>query len=187
MKKYVLLIAASAMIASSGQARKPPQLTGLELQQIQARDFEAPKDMSFAAVMTVLQDSGYRIGSADRDTGLITGSASTNSNTTWLPFVGFGRSKKTPVVSAFIESRGIGSRIRLNFVLSKSKSMMYGLSSSDEQPITDAIVYQSAFEKIEKEVFVRQSLKSAPSSALPATDGTAPVAPVTPATVPSGK
>ncbi|MBW0008106.1 MAG: hypothetical protein JO335_10380 [Sphingomonas sp.] len=142
---------------------------------MQARDFDAPKTITFPAVMTVLQDAGYRIGAADKDTGLITGTASVQSHTTWMPFVGFGRSKKTPVVSAFIEDRGTGSRIRLNFVMAKTKSMMYGMGSSDEEPMTDPAIYQGAFEKIEKEIFVRLSLnKPAPAVAAAPAPSTVP-------------
>lgn len=173
-----LLVAAAVTTLSAGPAaaKKAPQLTGLALQQIQARDFEAPKSVTFPAVMTILQDSGYRIATADKDTGLITGSASTNSKMTWLPFVGFGRSKKTPVVSAFIEERGVGSRIRLNFVMAKTKNMAYGMTSSDEEPITDAAVYRDAFEQIEKEIFVRLSTAVRPA---PAAQPAPPAAPAT--------
>ena len=161
MRKLILILGAAALVSTSpALARKRPEVSGLALQQIQARDFEAPKDVTFPSVMTVLQDSGYRIADADKDTGLITGSASTKSNTTWVPFIGFGKSKKTPVVSAFIEDRGTGSRIRLNFVMAKTKSGMYGMSSSDEEPITDALAYKTAFEKIEKEIFIRQALNA---------------------------
>lgn len=166
MRKLILVLGAAALVSTSpALARKNPEVSGLQLQQIQARDFEASKEVTFPSVMTVLQDSGYRISSADKDTGLITASASTKSNTTWVPFIGFGKSKKTPVVSAFIEDRGAGSRIRLNFVMAKTKSGMYGMSSSDEEPITDAVTYKTAFEKIEKEIFIRQSL-NAPKPAL---------------------
>jgi hypothetical protein len=173
MRKLILILGATALVSTSpAQAKKKPEISGLELQQIQARDFEASKEVTFPSVMTVLQDSGYRIAAADKETGLITGSASTKSNTTWVPFIGFGKSKKTPVVSAFIEDRGTGSRIRLNFVMAKTKSGMYGMSSSDEEPITDALAYKNAFEKIEKEIFIRQSL-NAPK---PAAAVAAPVA-----------
>jgi len=175
MRKLVLAIAAlSVGFSSHVWARKKEELSGLALQQIQARDFAVSKSLSFPAVMTVLQDSGYRISAADKDTGLITASASTNSHTTWVPFVGFGRSKKTPVVSAYIEDSGAGSRVRLSFVMAKTKNGMYGMSSSDEEPILDASVYQTAFEKIEKEVFVRQSLST--SVATPAVPAATPVA-----------
>ncbi len=181
MRKLILVLGAAALVsASPALARKRPEISGLALQQIQARDFEAPKEVTFPSVMTVLQDSGYRIAGADKETGLITGSASTKSNTTWVPFIGFGKSKKTPVVSAFIEDRGTGSRIRLNFVMAKTKSGMYGMSSSDEEPITDALAYKNAFEKIEKEIFIRQSLnapkpKPIIAAAAPAIPSPAPI------------
>ena len=178
MKKLILCavgLTALASFTSSADAKKAPQLTGLALQQIQSRDYEAAKNVSFAAVMTVLQDSGYRIQAADKDTGLITGTASTASHVTWVPFVGFGRSKKTPVISAYIEDRGRGSRVRLNFVMAKTKNQGYGMSWSDEEPITDPATYRDAFERIEKEIFVRQALNA------PTQPTSAPVAASAPA------
>ncbi len=156
MSKIML---AAALLSSGAFAEKKPKMSGLELQQMQSRDFEAPQKVAFAAVMSVLQDDGYSIGSADRETGLITGTASTKSKMTWLPFVGFGRSKKTPVVSAYIEERGAAnSRIRLNFVMGKVSSSGGSVGLSDEEPILDPAVYQSAFEKIDKAVFLRLSI-----------------------------
>jgi hypothetical protein len=140
-------------------AKKAPQISGLALQQIQSKDFEATKAVTFPAVMSVLQDSGYRIGAADRDTGLITATASTKTKMTWLPFIGFGNSKKTPVVSAYIEDRGPNmSRVRLNFVMGKVTNNSSFGGITDETPITDAIVYQDAFEKINQAVFVRLAM-----------------------------
>lgn len=134
-------------------------MTALQIQQLQSKDFEASKDLTFAAVMTVLQDAGYRIQAADRDTGLITGVGTSSSKMTWLPFVGFGRSKKTPAVSAFVEELAPGiTRVRLNFVLAKVKSNSYGAGLGDEEAILDAVVYQDAFEKIGQGVFIRQSM-----------------------------
>lgn len=177
MRSILISVAAAGILfCAPAHAKKPPQLTGLALQQIQARDFEVKKDVSFPAVMTVLQDSGYRIQAADRDTGLVTALASTKSKLTWAPFVGFGRSKKTPVVSAYIEDRGAGSRVRLSFVMAKVKSNAYGTSLSDEEPITDPATYRDAFERIEKEIFVRQALMA------PAPKPIASMAQPTPAT-----
>lgn len=174
MREISYAVAACIVLgASPVQAKKEPQLTGLALQQIQARDYEVTKEVTFPSVMTILQDSGYRIQEADKDTGLITATASTKSKLTWAPFVGFGKSKKTPVVSAYIEDRGSGSRIRLSFVMAKVKSNAYGTSLSDEEPITDPATYRDAFERIEKEIFVRQAVlapvRSTPQAApLPA-------------------
>jgi len=181
-------IALSVVLVPTGAfAKKKPQITGLALQQIQSRDFEVPKSTTFPAVMSVLQDSGYRIGAADRDTGLITASASTKTKMTWLPFIGFGNSKKTPVVSAYIEDRGPNmSRVRLSFVMGKiSNNNSFG-GVTDEEPINDVTVYQEAFEKINQAVFVRQAMDApaVPTSAPPviaAPTSTTPVAPtVTP-------
>ena len=165
MKTYKSIIAVTAILLVSEPAlsKKPPQISAMALQQMQSRDYETSKVYTFPSVMTVLQDSGYRILAADKETGLITATASTKSKMTWAPFVGFGRSKKTPVVSAFIEDRGNGSRVRLNFVMANTKNGAYGANWSDEDPIIDPVVYRDAFERIDKEVFVRQSL-SAPAA-----------------------
>jgi len=177
MKIAAKLITAGLLVTSPlASFAKQPTPSGLELQQIQAKDFEQPKNIVFSAVMSVLQDAGYRILSADKDTGLITGIASTESHTTWVPFVGFGRKKLTPAVSAYVEDRSPTiSRLRLNFVMTKYKSNSYG-SDAGEKPITDPGVYRDAFEKIEKAIFVRVAM-DAPSQPAAA----APVQPATPA------
>jgi hypothetical protein len=171
--RTIALVVLATAVAMPAMAKKAPVLTGLELQQIQSRDFEAPKDVSFAAVMTVLQDAGYRINAADRDTGLITGTASSESKMIYSLWSGFGKSKKTPIVSAYIESRGAtNSRVRLNFVLAKIKSSIYGSQPQDEEPIIDTAIYQGAFEKINQAVFVRQAMDA------PATTPAAAATPV---------
>ena len=154
------VMAGSLILVGPVEGKKSPPVSGLAQQQIQARDYEVSKAVSFPSVMTVLQDSGYRIESADKDTGLITGVASTTSKTTYNLFWGLGKKKKTPVVSAFVEDRGSGSRVRLNFVLATTKSRIYGVNSSDEEPISDPEIYRDAFERIEKEIFVRQAMNA---------------------------
>ena len=166
MKKAILALAFVSAVGAGAVHAKKPQITGLELQQIQARDFEAPKNVTFAAVMTVAQDSGFRITSADKDTGLISGVGTSERHLTWVPFVGFGSSKKNPVITAFIEERGRGSRVRLNFVMAKVKGNLYG-NWSDEDAIVDPQIYKDAFEKVEKEVFIREA-ENAPAPALAA-------------------
>ena len=94
-------LAACAIVAGPAEAKKKPEISSLALQQMQSRDYEVPKAVTFPSVMTILQDAGYRIESADKDTGLITGVASTSSKTTYNFFWGFGQKKRTPVVAAF--------------------------------------------------------------------------------------
>lgn len=158
------LVLATSSIALAGE--KKPQMSTLELQAIQSHDFEAAKDDTFGAVMTVLQDAGYRIQAGDVQTGLITGVGSSQGKLTYNLIWGFGKKKQTPMVSAFIEKIGAGSRVRLNFVMAKLKSNLYGSQPEDEDPVLDATVYKDAFEKIEQALFVRQAMTtSAPPSA----------------------
>jgi len=177
MRKFLILLAMSVVVMSAPvQAKKTPELTGLQLQQLQSHEFEGDKEMVFASVMSVLQDSGYRIQAADKDTGLITGIASTKSKVTYNLFIGFGRSKKSPIVSAFIENRAPGvSSVRLSFVMAKVKSSLYGSAPQDEEPIYDASVYKDAFEKIDQALFIRKGMAApAPMTSTTATPVAAP-------------
>src|SRR5690348_7533530 len=103
-KRFIAAVGSCLVIVAPAPAiaKKQPEVTGLALQQIQSRDYEVSKDITFPSVMTVLQDSGYRIEAADKDTGLITGVASTKNVTTYNIFWGLGKKKRTPSVSAFI-------------------------------------------------------------------------------------
>lgn len=178
MSRFVYVAAASlALVAlqSAASAKDKPQMTALQLQSIQTHDFEAAKDQVFGSVMSVLQDSGYRIQNGDLQTGLITGIGSSKGKLTYNLLWGFGKSKKAPVVSAFIEQIGVVTRVRLNFVMAKMSSNEYGAQPQDEEPITDAEVYRDAFEKIEQALFVRQSM-TAPTP-VPAAPVVAPAAP----------
>ena len=172
-------LAVACLSASASEAKKKVVMSSLELQQLQSREIEAGKEQVFGAVMSVLQDSGYRIQAADKDTGLITGIASTSSKLSWKPFVGFGKSKKSPIVSAFIEPRSpTTTRVRLSFVMGKINSTMYGAGPQDEEPIYDVAVYQNAFEQINQTVFIRQTMDA------PAATVASPAAPVAPAAAP---
>lgn len=168
MRKNFLAIAVTLALASSAAPLvakdKAPAMTALQIQTMQTHDFEAKKDDVFAAVIGVLQDAGYRIESGDLPTGLITAIGSSKGKMTYNLFTGFGKSKKTPIVTAFVEQIGSITRVRLNFVMAKVKSSIYGSQPSDEEPILDAAIYADAFEKIDQNLFVRRSMMDAPPS-----------------------
>ena len=133
--------------------------SGLALQQVQSKEFETSADLLFAAVVSVFQDDGYRITQADKSSGFVTGLGSAQQKTTYNFWFGLGKKKTVPAFSALIEQRGPNlARVRLNFVLSEQKSRN---SFSDEKPVTDPAAYQKAFERIAKELFVRQSMMNA--------------------------
>lgn len=179
MKAIFYVIGVSAVFANPVFSKKPEK-SGLELQQIQSRDFEVSKEITFPAVMSVLQDAGYRINAADRDTGLITGQGSASGKITYNILFGVGNKKRSPIVSAYIEPRGPNaSRVRLNFVMAVTKSSLYGMRAADEEPVEDPATYAEAFEKINQAVFIRQSVDSSaqPASTTPSINSEAVVAP----------
>jgi hypothetical protein len=153
----LMIFAISAPAIAGG---KQPELTGLELQQIQSKDLEAKYDLVFPSVMSVLQDQGYIINAADKNTGLITAQGQSKSGINYNLLWGFGKKTNAVRVSATVEqSSPIITRVRLNFVATSSSSSSYGIGSSDDKMITDPQIYANAFEKIEQAVFIKQSMQ----------------------------
>ena len=67
---------------------------------------------------------------------------------------GFSEVKNTRV-TAYIETIGKLTNVRLNFILSRQTSTQYGQTSKNERAILESNVYQNAFEKIENAIFIR--------------------------------
>jgi hypothetical protein len=193
MKKFA--VAAIAVTLALGAPPtfakdKKSEMTPLQLQAMQTKDFEANKEIVFASVMTVMQDAGYRIENADLATGIITGMGSSKGKMVYSLWSGIGKSKKTPIVSSYIEQIGPMTRVRLNFVMAKVKSSLYGSQPQDEEPVLEAEVYQDAFSKIDQALFIRQSMvqTSPPAAAtLPAPVEAAPVSTTQASTPPTAE
>ena len=146
----------SSLVLSGCATTPKTTLTPLEIQALQTRTYEHSKDIAFPSVMSVFQDLGYTVNSADKDTGLITAESATASDAAskfWLGITDVSQTKAT----AFIEQMGSSSSVRLNFVATNKKSTMYGRSDRQDTPILDAAVYQNAFERIENAIFMRSS------------------------------
>jgi hypothetical protein len=197
MRKIIGCVVAGTLlcVASPAFAKKQPELTPMQLQAIQQKEFETEKPTVFAAVMSVLQDLGYTIDSAEMVTGFITASSATTNKTNFFEAMAGVSGSGNTRVTAFCEARpGNRSRVRLNFVSTKSRSGMYGQSARQDQPILDPTVYQRAFERIDEAVFVNTATDSATTpkdqpaqptatkTDSPAEQGTA-TAPTSPATV----
>lgn len=136
---------------------KAPTLTPLQIQQIQSRSFEADKDVAFRSTVSVFQDLGYTIKSADLETGFIAAESAANSSQAAKLF-GISKVDQT-AVTAFIEAMGSKTSVRLNFVNRVETSSGYGQQDKQETPIYAPASYQSAFEKIENAIFIRKSMK----------------------------
>lgn len=161
------LIAAVFLSAAPAFAEKKKALTPMELQAIQSREFETSKEIAFGAVMTVIQDLGYTVQSADINSGFITAASPTENKTNFFEALGGAASSGNTVMTVFLlHMPNKMTRIRLNFVNSKNTSTAYGQGSRQDKPILDAAVYNNAWERIDEALFVMGALteKSDPNA-----------------------
>ena len=143
----------------AAEAKKKPTMTPMELQSIQSKEFEATKDNLFSAVMTVTQDLGYQVESADLQTGFITAASATENKTGFFEVMaGMSSSGNTRMTAYIQQMPNKMSKVRLNFLNSKNSSSAYGRSSSKDKPVLDPAVYNNAWEKIDEAIFVINAL-----------------------------
>lgn len=164
---YVAMVLAvsSAVLPGEALAKKPPVMTPMELQALQSKEFETSKENLFNAVMTVVQDLGYQVQSADLQTGFITATSGVEQKTGFLEALAGASSTAMTKMTAFVQSMPSGmSRVRLNFLVSRTTSSMYGQSNQNDKPILDATAYRNAWDKIDEALFVTGALE-APKSA----------------------
>lgn len=161
VKSAVLAVTLAITLSAcaSSHAVKESSLSPLELQAMQTREFEAEAKMTFASVMTVLQDAGYIVESADVATGFITAKSPEKSGITYNLLWGLGKKHGTTRVTAFVEPISQQySKVRLNFVAIQTESNMYGAESRVDTPIDDDEVYRNVFEKIGEAIFIRKAI-----------------------------
>lgn len=154
MKKSLWLMLA-VVVAIAGCETMPKQTKSpLELQAIQSKEFETSKKVAFAATLSVFQDLGYTVSSANLDTGLITAKSPTKQD--FQLFVGQRMQdiKATAFVEEIVPNR---TKIRLNFVNSTQTSSGYGMKGEHELPIEAPEMYQDTFAKIQQGIFVRKN------------------------------
>jgi hypothetical protein len=162
-KSLITGIAAATMLAAgTAEAKKaPPPLTPMELQALQSKEFETSKDNLFNAVMTVVQDLGYQVQSADLQTGFITAASAAEQKTNIWEALGGASSSAITKMTAFVQNMpNKMARVRLNFLVSKTTSSAYGQNSQNDKPILDATVYRNAWDKIDEALFVSGALEA---------------------------
>lgn len=161
-------LAISSLVLCSACVTPPkgPQ-SSLEIQAFQQKEFEAAKGVAFGSVVSVFQDLGYIVQSADKDTGFITAnSPMTNKTGFWDAMGGVAQGGNTRATAFIEEIRPGFTTVRLNFVNSQKASTAYGQSHEADKPIMDPKPYQVAFNKIEDAIFIRSgtSAKSTQST-----------------------
>ncbi len=185
--KHVFACALCAfVVAAPVEAKKKPQMTPMELQALQSREYETTKEVLFASVVSVFQDLGYQLENADMPSGFITASSATQNRTNLLDAFTGQRSSGFTRATAFVEGMPNGmSRVRLNFLNSKSSSSAYGQQSKQDKPVLDPQTYKVAWDKIDEAIFVRSATNAPARPNTPATATASPAAisvPVTPDT-----
>lgn len=146
----------SLFFLMAGCAAKAPTMTPLEIQSLQTREYDNDRAVVFTSVVSVFQDLGYTVKSADKDTGFITAESAASSDAASKFLLGISNVSQTSA-TAFIEKIGSITKVRLNFVTSSKTSSAYGQTDREDTPILDAKVYQNAFDRIESAIFVRSS------------------------------
>ncbi|MBL8557067.1 MAG: hypothetical protein JNL41_22535 [Phenylobacterium sp.] len=145
-----------------------PELSPMQLQAIQMKEFDAAKPAVFSSAMDVLQDLGYAVSSADLNTGFISAESATSNKTSFWDALGYSTGSGNTRATAFIEQMSSGmTRVRLNFVSTKTTSSSYGQSWRKDKPLQDPAVYQRAFEKVDEALFVRRATNTPPPAASP--------------------
>lgn len=153
IKRSVLI---SALFFSGCTTVKAPELTPLQIQSLQTREYEQSKDIVFPSVISVFQDLGYTIKNADKETGLISAESTAKSDASYRILLGVSKVTQTSA-TAFIERIGKVTKVRLNFVTSDQRSYAQGQSDREDTAILDAQIYQNAFERIESAIFIRSA------------------------------
>ncbi len=126
----------------------------LELQSLQSREYDSPKEIVFPSIISLLQDTGFTISNADIQTGLIYAEGSLISDAGlkfWLRITKVTHLRAT----AFVEQIGDKTRARLNFVEVNQTSSRYGHTDRQDTVLSNAELYQNAFEKIENAIVIR--------------------------------
>ena len=157
MKKiYILLPFLFILIVGCETTKPTVNLTPLEIQSMQSRSYEHSKEIVFPSVMSVFQDLGYSINSADVATGLITAESAAESNKALKFWLNISKVSQTKA-NAFIEEIGNETKVRINFVITNKKSFGYGQTDREDEQILTPQPYQNAFEKIESAIFIRSN------------------------------
>jgi hypothetical protein len=154
------LMTALILVGLTGCAVSPPkkEMSSLEIQAVQAKNFEADKKTSFNSVVSVLQDLGYIIGSASLETGFITAESAVKNDTGFFDALGGVRREQRVAVTASIEEMKPNlTRVRFNFVSRVKRSGMNGQQANDDLPLQNAQLYQHAFDKVGEAVFIRKA------------------------------
>jgi len=129
----------------------------MQIRSYQSHEYETTKRVAFDSTMSVLQDAGFIIESADFETGFVTGKGTTQSRTA----VWFGTMNEYVRMTAFVEQRtSTVARVRVNLVESSQRKSVWNEAQDviNEVGVRDPETYQQLFERIDQAVFIKKNL-----------------------------
>lgn len=154
--KFLLFLSVLLLLIGCETTEPMGGMTPLEIQSLQTRSFDHDYNITFRSVISVFQDLGYIIKSADINTGFIQADGASESDYFLKVFEGETQTWQTRA-TAFVEQIGNRTLVRLNFVDSVESSTAFGARDREDIPILDAHIYQNAFEKIGSAIFLREA------------------------------
>lgn len=159
MKINILVLAAFISVSAAvPTSAKKVELTPMELQSLQTHEYKTTKDQVFASVVSVFQDLGYQVSQAEMASGFIAAESANKNKTSFLDALAKQSGSGSTKATAFIEQMPSGmTRVRLNFLNTKTTSGLYGGGKQDK-PVLDQQTYQTAFNRIDEALFERGAL-----------------------------
>ncbi|MDR3274067.1 MAG: hypothetical protein LBS87_01910 [Puniceicoccales bacterium] len=158
---FILAILACLLAGCSSINNTP--VSNISIQAMQTREFECSPKVAFAAVVSVFHDLGFSIQTSDRKSGIVTAQStiSKKANFAEIMFEGIDSSRMSYIVAdAHIDETFDGKcSIRVSFVRHRKDVRATGFFSEESNHITDPEYYRDFFEKIDKNIFVRQNLR----------------------------
>jgi len=152
----LIALALIVMLGACATAPPAPEMTPVEIQNMQTRTYEHDLNVVFRSVVSVFQDLGYTVKQADTNAGFIQADGNADSNEALKFWLGATQTTQTKA-TAFVEKIGEKTHVRISFVETVEKSTAYGAEDRQETQIILAEIYQNAFERIENAIFVRTS------------------------------
>ncbi|MCP4177913.1 MAG: hypothetical protein GY756_09115 [bacterium] len=151
--RYIMYVFATALLVSLTGCVGPrePQMTPLQIQLMQTKVFNVSKRVAFDSTVTVFQNLGYIVTSANYNTGFVTAQSPKKTN--------FWGSTTYNTSTAFVTGlKPDKSSIRINFVDNASSYISNGQGGGrtvqNDNPVLNGQSYANAFAKIQQQIFV---------------------------------
>jgi len=156
MKKNLWIMLVMLLAVAGCETIPVSTKSALELQAIQSKEFETSKKVAFAATLSVFQDVGYTVSSANFETGFITATSPTQQSIKIFVGQHMQNIKATAFIEEIVPNR---TKVRVNLVNSVETSSGYGMKGGHENPVETPEMYQDIFAKIQQGIFVRKNIQ----------------------------